>query len=844
MEHGSEGHVKSEPDKDETSKQFKRSLSPDPDEPGSSKLFRSSSHLKDEPKFYEEHAHQKQVSSKEEYEDLQKAVKDEIEIQDDMFAYVKEEFCSWYDKRDSLNLLKALYTDLLLPHILYKASSTIDLLEFLIESNHLTSQDFTLFYDTINATGEFELARKIQEEVLTFPNVEEISVSKFSHHRCMLVEFGNKLTTKNVESISDLVNEAPTSYEDKWSLINDLEKRQIISEGKMQLFIEKLGILNLGEPEEVLTKYASEDPVKTKKPRKSRKKTTLRDYVREMFVEKKCSIKTDSEKSPKEMELFKGIDDSEPSTSHQQLPSQDTMTDEHAIDEICNSVRRFFTYMRSSGIKSLKTDQGIIKMISSNNVVGIWKRRKRWLEWIQQKSSEDIGRMLAHVLIAVKDEEYVFSKISPSCTDDVVKCLSTECSKYTFKYNIEAFQCNKHLSTSFLIHLLINAPQLKMLQLRKLTGVTMNDTVDALSKKGLVLELENLDIHGNTLRDITGSSFGTLLAISPKLKTLNISSCRLSGVIIDAMVRECVNRNLVLELDNLHIRVNTFSDITGSSLGTLLAISPKLKTLNMFNCRLSGVIINAMVRECVNRNLVFKLDNLDISENILSDITGSSFGTLLAISPKLKTLNISWCRLSGIIINAMVRECVNRNLVLELDNLDISLNNFSDITGSSFGTLLAISPKLKTLNISSCKLSGVIINAMVRECVNRNLVLELDNLDIHGNTFSDITGSSFGTLLAICPKLKTLNMNWCSLSGVIIDAMVKECVNRNLVLELDNLDINVNTLTDITGSSFTTLLAISPKLRKLDARWCELPNDIVQDMRQHFQSINGVFTYY
>ncbi|XP_071948976.1 uncharacterized protein [Antedon mediterranea] len=708
-------------------------------------------------------------------EEFKRSLSPQLGLRDYIFTYIKAEFSRWYDKKDLLSLLKTLYKDLLLPHMLEKASSTRDLLEFLIESNHLTSKDLTLFFDTINATGEFELVRKIQEEVVTFPNVEEISVSKFSRHRCVLVEFGNKLTTKNVESISDLVNEAPTSYEDKWCLINDLENRQIISEGKMQLFIEKLGILKLGEPEEGLSKCEEEDPfkakrsddskkprksrknesedqvkakkprkskksktdnksceeedpfkakrsddskkprknesedqVKAKKPRKSKKKTTLRDYVREMFVEKKCSVKTDSETSPKEMKLFKGIDDSEPSTLHQQLLSQDTMTDEHAVDEICNSVRRFCTYMRRG--KSFKTDQGIIKMINSLNEDEKWKHRYRW-EWIRQEPSKDIGRMLAHVLIAVKDEGIVLLKISQSCTDDVVKCLSTECSKYTFKYNIEAFQHRKNmyyaidtgllLSTSFLIHLLINAPRLKMLQLRKLTGVTLNDTVDALSKKGVVLELENLDIHENTLNDITDSSLGTLLAICPKLKTLNISYCRLSGVTIDAMVRECVNRNLVLELDNLDIHGNFLNYITGSSLGTLLAISPKLKTLNMYRCDLSGVIIGAMVRECVNRNLVLELDSLYIHENTLSDITGSVLGTLLAICPKLKTLNISYCNLSVVTIDAMVRECVNRNLMLELNSLDIRENNFNDITDSSLGTLLAISPKLKTPNIYS-----------------------------------------------------------------------------------------------------------------------------------------------
>ncbi|XP_071946836.1 leucine-rich repeat-containing protein 31-like [Antedon mediterranea] len=621
-----------------------------------------------------------------------------------------------------------------------------------------------------------------------------------------------------------------------------------------------------------------------------------------MFLQKKCFVKTDSEKSPKEMELIKGIDDSESSTSHQQLPSRDTMTDEHAVDEICNSVRRFCTYMRCG--ESLKTDQDVIKMISSlNQEEEKWKHRYRW-KWIQLESSEDIGRMLAHVLITVKDEKYMLFKISESCTDDVVKGLSTECSKYMFKYSIEGFswvESHIYISTSFLLHFLINAPRLQYLNLSE-TYANMNDIVSVLSQKCLVLALDNLNIGFNKLNDITGSSLGTLLAISPKLKTLDMYNCSLSGVFIDAMVKECVNRNLVLELNNLNISGNILSNIKGSVLGTLLAISPKLKTLKLHYCNLSGVIIDAMARECVNRNLVLELDNLDISENNLGDIAASSLGTLLAISPKLKTLYIYSCSLSGVIIDAMFRECVNRNLVLELDNLNISVNTLSDITGSVLGTLLAISPKLKTLNMLYCNLSGVIIDTMVKECVNRNVVLELDNLDIHGNNLSDITGSVLGTLLAISPKLKTLNMSKChlsgviidaivrecvnrnlvlelnnlkisknvliditgsilgtllaispklktlkmyncSLSGVIIDAMVRECVNRNLVLKLDHLEIRRNNLTDITGSSLTTLLTISPKLRKFGMRKCKLPNDIVQDMRQHFQSINGKFSY-
>ncbi|XP_071952298.1 uncharacterized protein [Antedon mediterranea] len=168
------------------------------------------------------------------------------------FKIIKVKFSQWYDRRHLLNKLKILYKDLLSNGQLDKASNTNQLLNFLMEREHLTSHDLTLFYETIKATEQFGLASKIYEEIGTNQNVRKIPILKFTPHRLMLIQFGEELTEKDIRKINDFYNDAEQVYDDQWHLIMDLEMRNIICEGNMQSFIKHLNRMELKGPMQVL----------------------------------------------------------------------------------------------------------------------------------------------------------------------------------------------------------------------------------------------------------------------------------------------------------------------------------------------------------------------------------------------------------------------------------------------------------------------------------------------------------------------------------------------------------------------------------------------------------------
>ncbi|XP_033116096.1 uncharacterized protein LOC117116218, partial [Anneissia japonica] len=514
-----------------------------------------------------------------------------------------------------------------------------------------------------------------------------------------------------------------------------------------------------------------------------------------------------------------------------------TMTDleiKPHIYGICKSVRTFISYI----IPNVELNQNEHFIQLMRKIGGICKHRclnEKVVtdidHYFRGKSFEEKFRMIAHIMIAAvsKDAQtYLFGGIiCRICVADDVSYLTAEYRKLNFKYNITCAYLSGITTTSCAVHLLANAPQLTDLNLD--ASCAMNDLIREFSSRGVKLELENLSICDGNLSNTDGSSFASLF-ITPKLNRLNLSNCTLSGDIINDMIRECSSRGVKLKLKTLLISANNLGNIDGSLFASLF-ITPEQEILDLRDCTLSGAIINDMIRECSSRGVKLKLRTLDISSNNLSNIDGSSFSSLFIITPQLNTLNLSNCTLSGDIINDMIRECSSRGVKLELWKLDISNNNnnLSNIDGSLFSSLF-IAPTLNILNLSNCTLSGDIINDMIRECSSRGVKFELGTLDISNNNLSNIDGSSFASLFIITPKLYILNLSNCTLSGDIINDMIRECSSRGVRLEIWlSIDISGNNLSNIDGSSFASLF-ITPKLNVLNLSNCTLSGDIINDV--------------
>ncbi|XP_071948676.1 uncharacterized protein [Antedon mediterranea] len=196
--------------------------------------------------------------------------------------------------------------------------------------------------------------------------------------------------------------------------------------------------------------------------------------------------------------------------------------------------------------------------------------------------------------------------------------------------------------------------------------------------------------------------------------------------------------------------------------------------------------------------------------------------------------------------------CVDDDVVKGLSselhrfNFQYNIERFSSIFGPITALflihLLSNAPMLQTLDLQDALTSDTLMNTVNTLSTNK-VLLELDHLDMQSNDLSNIKGSSLGVLLSIAPKLTYFAISCCCLSGVIVDSMIDECVTRKLVLELEKLDIEGNDLSNIKGSSLNKLLSIAPKLRYLNMGGCNVPDDVVDNMRKHFTSVRGFFNH-
>ncbi|XP_033119897.1 NLR family CARD domain-containing protein 4-like, partial [Anneissia japonica] len=496
------------------------------------------------------------------------------------------------------------------------------------------------------------------------------------------------------------------------------------------------------------------------------------------------------------------------------------------INDICKSLRQFIHNI----IPELEISQKehFIRLMIRIRECFSWPESKMinsFEYFLREMSSEEKGRMLAHILIAVPEQKIIFEKICSIICENDINYLTDECQRLFFKYDVTECTLSSLSTASFVVHLFSNAPQLNIVTFRNcITGAVMNNVIRECLNRRVKLELQQLCFIGTDLSDIDGSSFASLF-ISPKLIILNMNNCSLSSVILNDMIEECSSRGVKLELKLLAISDNNLSKIDGASFASLF-ISPKLNILGMNNCSLSSVILNDMIEECSSRGVKLELKLLAISGNNLSNIDGASFASLF-ITSKLSKLVMNNCNLSCVVMNDMIRECSRREVKLELEELYVSGNNLSNIDGSSFASLF-ITSKLSKLGMNNCSLSGVIMNDMIRECSSRGVKLELVELYVNGNNLSNINRSSFASLF-IMSKLCKLSMNNCSLSGVIMNDMIRECSSRGVKLELEVLAISANNLSNIDGSSFASL-CITSKLSILDMDNCNLSDVIMNDM--------------
>ncbi|XP_033118570.1 uncharacterized protein LOC117118164 [Anneissia japonica] len=168
-------------------------------------------------------------------------------ISEDDYYGLLHDISEWYDRIDSISMLKVLYRDFVtdVHTVLDEANKMRDLLDNLHTSGNLSPTDLSILYDTINITKQFEFKPMNEGLLPFFQNVRNLTVSKFTSHRQNLVKLGMTLNEVDVATLDSQFNTPLKKYEDSWHLIRDLEHRRVISEENMKVFIERLTKLQL-----------------------------------------------------------------------------------------------------------------------------------------------------------------------------------------------------------------------------------------------------------------------------------------------------------------------------------------------------------------------------------------------------------------------------------------------------------------------------------------------------------------------------------------------------------------------------------------------------------------------
>ncbi|XP_033118772.1 NLR family CARD domain-containing protein 4-like, partial [Anneissia japonica] len=437
---------------------------------------------------------------------------------------------------------------------------------------------------------------------------------------------------------------------------------------------------------------------------------------------------------------------------------------------------------------------------------------KRSLDaWIEAKSSvqNPAHKMLSHMLFAAKDQRCITTtKAFLSGSYTFFEDITTEFGNLKLVYDdgLDLDFSSNNVSRFLIVHLLNFVPDVLSLNL---VNCSLSDTfINSVFSK-CHSNLSNLDISMNKLTGIKG-----FLNNMPNLFSLTMENCSLSGAELEKMVSS-LNMSASAALEILELKDNIFRDIEGITLSTLLVNAPVLDVLDVRNCQLSSVVIKDMVSDLKKNEKILVLTHFKIDNNSLNDIEGHTLSDLLYIAPDLVKVSMRGCNLVGTIVNNMILNCPIHN---KLQNLDISYNNLSDIDELLLFRMRRKFPNIKWLGMQECQLKGTIIRDMLDKCDTLDASWGR-RLNIYGNILHDIDDATIYALL----KLKAeFDLFECISTVKQLDALIAQCVNENIMLECDEVDIGCSQLQSIAGATLGNLLNIAPKIVSLHLRNCSL----------------------
>ena len=204
--------------------------------------------------------------------------------------------------------------------------------------------------------------------------------------------------------------------------------------------------------------------------------------------------------------------------------------------------------------------------------------------------------------------------------------------------------------------------------------------------------LQSLDFSNNSITDDVAVGVAMLIEKCQSIQDLRLQNCRLQYTGIQK-ITEVMGKKTFLQCIDL-----SDNAINATSITSVIVHNKNLQKLIFSNCKLQNAGLQQLFQATAK---ITSLVHLDLSKNLLTDVTVDSFALMIHQNVSLEYLNISGC-----CDKAKDFEKVTHSLVTlkSLTHLDLSCNVIDTTCADNITVLITNNVFLKHLNLSKCKI--------------------------------------------------------------------------------------------------------------------------------------------
>ena len=358
--------------------------------------------------------------------------------------------------------------------------------------------------------------------------------------------------------------------------------------------------------------------------------------------------------------------------------------------------------------------------------------------------------------------------------------------------------------------------------------------------------LQRLNISRNIISCKGAKELADAIQINFRLQSLNISSCNIpdDGLVV---VSNCIKKKgNFIALNLSHNKITSKGVI--KEVAEIIQVNTMLLKLDISYCGIPDdgalVISESYKNNTTLQELKMSLNNkvnfctsykdFNLSKKIIDYKSAQILANLLCNNTKVRTLDISNCKLSGSKLAVIISNCIVKNISLQ--ELNMSHNVIDIALANMIAEAISINKTLLKLDISYCDVpdSGAVVisesfknNITLQEVIISLKTVRISTGDPSCNLFDQNIDNTRVQIVSnlLCNKIvKILDLdisnNQISDDGVL---PISDCLRQNNTLQ--HLNMSHNNISVKGAKELADVIQVNKTLRSLDISYCGIPEE-------------------